>query len=1776
MKKVFLHGELGVRFGEEWNLDVDSPCEAISALFANRQEIEIYLNKKQKEGIIYGIKKLPSGEFIRQEDYSLPTRKNIHIFPVPQGSATFALNLVMMAATTAASMYISKKMAEAMERDDQTLVTQTQSFIFEGGDNRFNQGASIPVGYGRMLVGSNVISSCNVNYDYDSQLGKLISFDNGIFSLIPKYNKHFNPEAGPLMSSFVLNLFDGKSDFKSSDPAYQFLKKMLPDTKFGANDGLYGNFEDADSQLSRTTNIEVKGNIVGGYFYYEWNYLKGVTSVIGDLGVGHAGNWVPRSQADSSYKVPESQAKYSSYCCIQSVPKLTTDDGEKDFYPISFAQDGELTYIGHKDKAREGYFPINVGERWINADRNNGVGWFKLESASIYKTVDLICEGPIDGFCNKNGETLKFNKESDKINDPSDPKFLRNPSDDYLQGVVLDDYSVKEVDPDTNKDSYNINEFDIDISQDQQGLIGSENQSLLEPQYLFNAHTVSINAPLYGPRLLNISNVVGPSENLKEFQAKQVYKKGEYVAYEEGGKKNVYSIALSLNEEFNRYNDYSYDENEAHIVYSGAKDNAKFYETTSSINDYEEFSFENIDLNNQEFYKQGDKVRSDRYNGGTSYYEMGQDAGDILGVFDQNNQYINVFGSILENKSIVYKITGDYNQGDSFEDFTEMLTVEDENEKTVGSDLFYILKNTEDQDLKNKDWFSEVDITPKNSSHLWQPIQINGVRDIKNGEGGPGSAGEERMDLASQVFSLFGDIDQAEIRASEEEYYVAHEVINPLVEEVIITLQINELAYIYEGDSIEVTYQIGKLWNYLTRAYQAYHIYKGAVAAKGVFESLGLAADAMKVIPPMAVAAGIHKNVAKQEGITVAKEAGIVAVIEIILSLINPDDRWKIGTKIENAGEIWPNKAKFRIKYGNDGEVPYSTDIVMYGVATSEYRKDIKIYLPPNPSRKNRNIKVFKISRERNPAKEGEQVARYKENFSFASVTEITPIQLSYPNSVVIGTRVNAKDLPSVPNRNYHLKLKKIAVPSNYDPKTRQYDGNWDGKFRGQASKDDPVPESAKLWTDNPAWCLYDLISNKRYGVGKFGIKPENIDRWTLYKIAKYCDEFVSTGYSPKYQRREFELAGNGKIKINENYGADLFSKEFSHIDKKLAIYYDSGKCESIKIVNTQSTNKVIFLERNPVIDSGRCAVEIDYPLVEPRYTLNAFMMSSENAFNLINEFASIFRAYAYWSGGAINFFQDEKKESVMLLANNNISKEGFSYSSTPKTSRTNSCKIKYLDKFNMFKPKMEYSEDRKSIQENSMIEQTIDGFGITSQSQAKRAADFMVKTANMESEIVSFETSAIGSYLKPGDIIDVMDNKRTVGRFAGKIIDVWAEPDAKSVKISVDYPINSLIDKDDKNTWKSIKIYTLSGNQTIETLDEKAVVQGQDIDNMRLPQINNFQVIDLYANNQEMTIIDNPYSFVTGEYTFEEAAEDAEDRGGSLATINNETDQLMVQSVIGSGQTGWLAGYYLESPQPSRFVWLDPKDDCGSSNNGEIPFYSWAEGFPKIGDSIETHNNKEILVTDCDEYEIKTDPPEGFGDFIAVSGSHDHDVNGDWVTLKKKDRIGYIFERKLDDSLFKIKDSKGLTFSIEDSVNLAEPGKYKIVNITESSNGVYKIQGVEYNEDKFDNIEKSLSVKKPNSPVIFTENSLDAPSGVTLEILPEDIVDGIPYGIKASWEKVEGAASYRVQFFSEDLLLSTFEIKANPELEVMSHDYRSEKIIENGNYYARVYSVAR
>lgn len=115
------------------------------------------------------------------------------------------------------------------------------------------------------------------------------------------------------------------------------------------------------------------------------------------------------------------------------------------------------------------------------------------------------------------------------------------------------------------------------------------------------------------------------------------------------------------------------------------------------------------------------------------------------------------------------------------------------------------------------------------------------------------------------------------------------------------------------------------------------------------------------------------------------------------------------------------------------------------------------------------------------------------------SYTEIIDAKLRYPNSALIALAVDAERFRNIPRRGYEMKGILVQIPSNYDPVTRAYTGVWDGTF--------------KLgWTNNPAWCFYDLVTNERYGLGAF-IDESQVDKWTLYKIAQYCDEIVSDGF---------------------------------------------------------------------------------------------------------------------------------------------------------------------------------------------------------------------------------------------------------------------------------------------------------------------------------------------------------------------------------------------------------------------------------------------------------------------------------------------------------------------------------------------------------------------------------------------------------------------------------------------------------------------------------------
>ncbi|GAA7508963.1 hypothetical protein JP0009_16250 [Helicobacter pylori] len=130
---------------------------------------------------------------------------------------------------------------------------------------------------------------------------------------------------------------------------------------------------------------------------------------------------------------------------------------------------------------------------------------------------------------------------------------------------------------------------------------------------------------------------------------------------------------------------------------------------------------------------------------------------------------------------------------------------------------------------------------------------------------------------------------------------------------------------------------------------------------------------------------------------------------------------------------------------------------------------------------------------------------RLQNNTVWASYTEIIDTEFTYPNTALIGVKFDSEYFSNIPNRTYDIKGLKIKVPSNYNPETRQYTGFWDGTFKIE-------------WSDNPAWVLYDVVTNKRYGLGQ-RLGEFGADKWALYQVAQYCDQLVPDGFGGQEPR---------------------------------------------------------------------------------------------------------------------------------------------------------------------------------------------------------------------------------------------------------------------------------------------------------------------------------------------------------------------------------------------------------------------------------------------------------------------------------------------------------------------------------------------------------------------------------------------------------------------------------------------------------------------------------
>lgn len=323
--------------------------------------------------------------------------------------------------------------------------------------------------------------------------------------------------------------------------------------------------------------------------------------------------------------------------------------------------------------------------------------------------------------------------------------------------------------------------------------------------------------------------------------------------------------------------------------------------------------------------------------------------------------------------------------------------------------------------------------------------------------------------------------------------------------------------------------------------------------------------------------------------------------------------------------------------------------------------------------------------------------------FSWFSYTELIYQKLRYPNSAYVALRIDAEQFNSIPSRSYRIRGIKVRIPNNATVDITNgrltYAGIWNGTL------------GAAAWTTDPAWILWDLLSNSRLGLGDH-IQESTLDKWSFFQASKYCNELVPTGISS--------------------------------------------------------------------------------PASEPRFSCNVNIQTQEEAYKLINDMCSVFRAMPYWAAGSLTVMQDSPADATALFSLANVTPEGFNYEGSSLKTRATVVIVGWLN-LELGDIDREVVEDFEGIGKYGVITKEVSAFACTSKSQAHRIGRWLLYTERYEGEVVAFTTSLEnGIIVRPGAIIEIADPVKAGVRRAGRISS--ATTTVLTVDSDVDLPASGTV----------------------------------------------------------------------------------------------------------------------------------------------------------------------------------------------------------------------------------------------------------------------------------------------------------------------------------------------------------------------------------------------
>lgn len=171
----------------------------------------------------------------------------------------------------------------------------------------------------------------------------------------------------------------------------------------------------------------------------------------------------------------------------------------------------------------------------------------------------------------------------------------------------------------------------------------------------------------------------------------------------------------------------------------------------------------------------------------------------------------------------------------------------------------------------------------------------------------------------------------------------------------------------------------------------------------------------------------------------------------------------------------------------------------------------------------------------------------------------------------------------------------------------------------------------------------------------------------------------------------------------------------------------------------------------------------------EPRFTCNLALTTQQDAWKLVNDMVSVFRAICFWAGGTLTAVQDAPRSSRYGFNNSNVVGGEFNYQSVASDQRFNVAAVTWNDPLQQYKQSVEIVERPELIARWNRIQQSdVVAIGCTSRGQARRLGRWLLYA---ESEAVTFAAGADGAIPMPGDIIDIADANRAGARNAGRLM---------------------------------------------------------------------------------------------------------------------------------------------------------------------------------------------------------------------------------------------------------------------------------------------------------------------------------------------------------------------------------------------------------------------